>query len=85
MGEEYDIYFEDDEFKELAYILVSYFEDYISDIGIWKVLVKKHKTLYNTPVPIYLKNDSGYDYESINEADICLYYLEFLHAEVLLR
>lgn len=56
--------------KELAYILVGYFEDFMSEIGIWDALRKHHYQLYQTPVPIMVGLEDPYDDSYINSADL---------------
>lgn len=69
-----DELFDDDisneDIAEIAYVMTSYFEDFISDIGIWKALRNKHLEFYNTPVPFLVKNKESYDYDYINKPDI---------------
>ena len=61
----------DQDIKEVAYALVSYFEDVVNEIGIWDALKKKHLKLYSTPVPDFvLPNSTSYDNDYINKEDI---------------
>ncbi len=59
--------------------LVSYFEDFISNIGIWKALRTKHIEFYGTPVPFLAVNQEKYDYEYINKEDIKFLLFQFLN------
>ncbi len=54
---------------ELAAYLVSYFEDIISDLGLWRAFRNEHQRLYGKQVPFYdITND--YFEEEINFADV---------------
>ncbi len=56
------------EYRNLAVVLASYFEDFISEIGIWKVFVEKNQSLFGYYIPFY--EMESYDIEYINEQDI---------------
>jgi Protein of unknown function (DUF3843) len=57
-----------EQLKELSCQLVSYFEDYINEIGIWTAFVETNEALYGYPVPFY--DLSEYDKTYINQEDI---------------
>lgn len=59
-----------DQNKELAYIITGYFEDFMSEIGIWSALKKVNRELYQTPIPILLAPEDNYDDDYINAVDI---------------
>jgi hypothetical protein len=54
--------------KELACMLVSYFEDFICEIGIWKTFIEYNKELHGYYLPFYDLSD--YDPEYLNVEDI---------------
>jgi hypothetical protein len=54
--------------KELSCQLVSYFEDYINDIGIWRAYIETNEALYGYALPFY--DLSEYDKDYINFEDI---------------
>lgn len=54
--------------KKLACMLVSYFEDFICEIGIWKTFIDYNRELYGYYLPFY--DLSEYDPEYINVEDI---------------
>jgi hypothetical protein len=54
--------------RELAIRLTSYYEDFISDIGIWRAFTRYNEELYGYPVPFYDLEDYATDY--INYDDI---------------
>ncbi len=54
--------------KELACMLVSYFEDFICEIGIWKTFIEYNKELHGYYLPFY--DLSEYDPEYLNIEDI---------------
>lgn len=43
----------DDEMKRMAIKLTLYFEDMVSEIGLWHSFVQKHQQLYGKPLPFY--------------------------------
>ena len=59
-----------DQNKELAYIITGYFEDFMSEIGIWTSLRQVNRGLYQTPIPILMAPEDNYDDEYINAVDI---------------
>ena len=54
--------------KELSCQIVSYFEDYIVEIGIWRTFIETNKELYGYCLPFY--DLSEYDETYINVEDI---------------
>ena len=54
---------------ELAAYLVSYFEDIISDFGLWRAFRNEHQRLYGKWVPFYDITDDYFE-EEINFADV---------------
>jgi len=59
---------ERDELIQLAGVLGSYFEDFISEIGIWPAFVRHNQSLYGYPIPFY--DLAEYDTNYINKADL---------------
>ncbi len=62
---------------ELAAFLVSYFEDVISDLGLWRAFRDEHEQLYGKRLPFYDLTDDYFE-EEINFADVAFliwYYL----------
>lgn len=49
----------EDEQKRIALKLTLYFEDMVSEIGLWRSFVQKHQQLYGKPLPFY---HTGNDY-----------------------
>ena len=43
----------DEEMKRMAIKLTLYFEDMVSEIGLWHSFVRKHQQLYGKPLPFY--------------------------------
>jgi len=67
----------------LCCFLVSYFEDVISKTNIWACFVKKHRELYQKPLPFY--ETGTYFEEEINTADVAFlswYFINSLQDEV---
>lgn len=54
--------------KSLSVIIVCYFEDIISNVGIWKTFTKLHQKQYGKPLPYY--NLDNYEREQTNVQDI---------------
>ncbi len=61
--------FEDEDLKDLACLLTSYFEDIISETNIWNSFIRLHKRLYKIQLPFFKLNE--YVEEEINVQDIC--------------
>ncbi len=55
----------------LALDLSLYFEDVVSDFGLWKSFITKHKELYNKYLPFYDINEDHYYTDEVNVEDIC--------------
>ncbi len=55
--------------KKLACTLVSYFEDYISHIGLWRVFQQRNQTLYGQYIPL-IELSETYDPEYMQMEDI---------------
>jgi hypothetical protein len=66
---EFPFYLSKDEKKYLACFLVCYFEDIISQIGLWQAFTTKHKELYGKYLPFYELDD--YYPDEINLEDVC--------------
>jgi hypothetical protein len=62
--------------KELTCQLVSYFEDFINEIGIWKAFVDNNKQLYGYYLPFH--DLSEYDKTYINAEDIAFLIWHYL-------
>ncbi|RLD60339.1 MAG: hypothetical protein DRJ05_04840 [Bacteroidetes bacterium] len=58
------------EVRELAFILVSYFEDIICEIGIWETIVKSHRKLYGKPLPLLPVREDKYMDGDLNTEDV---------------
>ena len=43
----------EEELKRIALKLTLYFEDMVSEIGLWNSIVQKHQQLYGKPLPFY--------------------------------
>ncbi|MCF8366414.1 MAG: DUF3843 family protein, partial [Bacteroidales bacterium] len=55
-----DLLFKEDKVnngKKLACVLVTWFEDLVSDVGIWKAFIKRHHKMYNKYLPFYDMDD----------------------------
>ena len=63
-----NIEMEREQIKQLACVIVSYYEDFISEIGIWNAFTKHNKTTVGEHIPFYATDD--YDAEYINWQDI---------------
>jgi hypothetical protein len=66
-GREFRDIFHRDQLKEMAIIITCHFEDFISEIGLWRAVVRKHEDLYGKPLPFYDPED--YDPEYLNPQD----------------
>ena len=60
--------FEVEDLKLLACTLVSYFEDFVNEIGIWEYFVHHNQQVLGYELPFY--DLTGYDIEDINPQDI---------------
>ena len=61
----------DEEMKRMAIKLTLYFEDIVSEIGLWRSFVHLHQSLYGKPLPFYY-TDMGYTEDEPNIYDIQL-------------
>lgn len=61
-----------DEYEQarLAQTIALYFEDVISDLGLWKAFVDKHKELYGKYLPFLEINEEDYYLDEINREDV---------------
>ncbi len=74
------------DFKMLAVFLASYFEDIISETGIWTAFVTKHKALYDKYLPFYDTPD--YYKGEINEEDVSFliwYFINTMNEDIYFR
>ncbi len=55
---------------QLALALTLYFEDVVSEIGLWNAFVVKHKELYDKYLPFYDIDEEEYHIGEVNEEDI---------------
>lgn len=60
----------DIEQHNLAKLITYYFEDVISDVGIWRAFVTAHKEMYGKYLPFYDVDESQYYTDEINREDI---------------
>jgi len=67
-GELFEFIYED-EFNKFSCYLTAYFEDVISQTGIWKAFTRKHNGLYNKYLPFYKLNE--YFQDENNYEDVC--------------
>ncbi len=56
--------------KDMALTVTAYFEDVISDIGLWKAFTKRHREMYGKPLPFYEVNEELYVHDEINPQDV---------------
>lgn len=56
--------FEGDETKQICIRMAAYFEDVISELGIWRAFILAHKELYGKYLPFYTPDDHYYDDEA---------------------
>lgn len=62
------------EIKTMVIILVSYFEDLISETKIWETFSKKHQDLYGTPYPFYETNDHVQGELNLQDFEFLIWY-----------
>lgn len=55
--------------ERAALALIGYYQDIISDAGIWRSFINENRRLYGFTVPFYSVGDDYIDYE-LNEADV---------------
>lgn len=72
---------EENEIKLLACFITSYFEDVISETGMWAAFINKHKGLYGKYLPFY-NCDEDYYPDEINPEDVYFLLWYFLNHEV---
>ena len=64
----------DDEMKRMAIKLTLYFEDMVSEIGLWHSFVQKHQELYGKPLPFYnVEKDYAPDEPHIEDIQLLLW------------
>lgn len=56
----------------VSWMITSYFEDIVSQLGFWNVFVTKHKELYGKYLPFYEINEEEYSLDDVNLQDVCL-------------
>ncbi len=59
--------FEREDLREMAVVLTSFYEDFISEIGLWQALIRKHQELYGQFLPFYDMRE--YDPDYLNPQD----------------
>ena len=64
---------------QIAATLTCYFEDVISNFGIWNCFVRKHNEMYGKVLPFYDINEEEYCYDDINPEDV--YFLVWMVAQ----
>lgn len=71
-----------DNLREWACVLTSYFEDYMSNIGLWRTFLLNNKELHGVYLPFY--DLTHYKFDELNKEDImylCWHYLSKLHED----
>ncbi len=68
-----------EDYKKLSLFLTNYFEDYVSDIGIWQAFTKRNKELYDVFVPFYNMNDYEEDYINYQDLAFLIWYFMNYH------
>lgn len=63
--------FEGEEAKQISIRLAAYFEDVISNLGIWRAFITTYKDLYGKYLPFYTPDDHYYD-DEVNLEDVRL-------------
>ena len=64
----------DEEMKRMAIKLTLYFEDTVSEIGLWHSFVQKHQQLYGKPLPFYnVEKDYAPDEPHIEDIQLLLW------------
>lgn len=61
--------FEGDETKQICIRLAAYFEDVISELGIWRTFINSFKEKYGSYLPFYTPDDHYYD-DEVNLEDV---------------
>ena len=70
---------DEEDCRDMAYVLTAYFEDQVNDFGFWKSLVLMHKNLFGKRLPFSDKDilqAQEEDFEDIQPADI--HYLAYI-------
>ncbi len=68
--------------KELSLLLTCWFEDLVSELGIWNAFTQNHYRLYDKYLPFYLNDEAEYFDGEINPQDINFllwYYLNMIN------
>ena len=55
--------------ERAALCLIGYYQDVISDAGVWRSFITEHRRLYGKTLPFYEKDDGYVDFE-LNRADV---------------
>lgn len=63
--------FEGDEAKQICIRMAAYFEDVISELGIWRTFITTYKKMFGYYLPFYTPDDHYYD-DEVNLEDIRL-------------
>lgn len=64
----------DEEMKRMAIKLTLYFEDMVSEIGLWHSFIQKHQELYGKPLPFYnVEKDYAPDEPHIEDIQLLLW------------
>lgn len=63
------IYYTQQDAKELALAVAAYFEDAVSELGMWRAFIEKHKQMYGRWLPWY-DTSEGYFEDEINLQDV---------------
>jgi hypothetical protein len=81
-----DLDMDEEDCREMAYILTAYFEDQVNEIGFWKSLILLHKKQFGKRLPFFsaaLLQQQEEEWEDILPADI--HYLAFMSYVTILR
>jgi hypothetical protein len=65
-----------DDLLRLTSIIGGYFEDFISEVGLWRAFTRYNEQLYGYPVPFYDLTD--YDPDYVNTADVAFLIWKYL-------
>lgn len=57
-------------YKNIICSLVAYFEDVISEAGMWRSFIREHKRLYGRHLPFYTMDENDYFEDEINKEDV---------------
>ncbi len=65
----------DDERQAVVLAVVGYFQDIVTDAGIWRSFTMMHNHLYGSPLPFYPRRDDYIDYElNIDDLRFLIWY-----------